>query len=99
MVIGIGRIEIFMEGNNSLKGKRQIVKKIIERTKNKFNVSIAEVGDNDIWQRGQLGFSVVSNDRRVVNSTLDKVFNFIEGLGLCEIIESDFEMLNYGNHV
>jgi hypothetical protein len=98
MVVGIKRLDLRIQGNNSLKGKRQIIKKIIERTKNRFNVSIAEIGDHDIWQRAQLGICVVSNDRRKVNSTLDKIYNFIEGLALCEIIDSDFEILTYGNH-
>ena len=98
MIIGVGLLDIRIEGNSSLKGKRQVVKKIIERTKNRFNVSIAEIGDQDIWQRGQLGICLVANDGRMVNSILDKIFNFIEGLALCEIIGTDFEILTYGNH-
>ncbi len=98
MVVGIRRLDLRIQGNSSLKGKRQILKKIIERTKNRFNVSIAEIGDHDIWQRAQLGICVVSNDQRMVNSTLDKILNFIEGLALCEVIDSDFEILTYGSH-
>lgn len=98
MVVGINRLDLRIQGTSSLKEKRQIIRKIIKRTKNRFNVSIAEIGDHDIWQRAQLGICVVSNDRRKVNSTLDKISDFIEDLALCEIIDSDFEILSYGNH-
>ncbi len=98
MVVGVNRLDIRIQGNSSLKGKRKIVRKIIERTKNRFNVSIAEIGDHDLWQRAQLGICVVANDRRMVNATLDRISNFIEGLALCEIIDSDCEILTYGSH-
>ncbi|HHT9147289.1 MAG TPA: DUF503 domain-containing protein, partial [Candidatus Wunengus sp. YC61] len=64
--------------NFSLKGKRQVLKRVIDRVKQKFNVSIAEVGENDKWQRAQVGFCVVGNDKRYVNSSLDKIANFID---------------------
>ncbi|MEK7774061.1 MAG: DUF503 domain-containing protein, partial [Deltaproteobacteria bacterium] len=55
MVVGICRISLVIHGNASLKGKRQVLKSIIEKVRNRFNVSIAEVGDNDLWQRAELG--------------------------------------------
>ncbi len=95
MVIGICHLDLLIRENKSLKGKRRILKKIIERVKNKFNVSIAEVGNHDLWQSSQLGFCMVGNDRRFINSALDKIVIFIEGISSAEIIKSEIEIMNY----
>jgi len=98
MVVGVCQIELRIPENNSLKGKRQILRKICERTKNKFNISIAEVGAYDRWQRARIGVSLVGNDRRFVNACLDKVINFIDHLQLAEIIGQEFEILSYSEN-
>ncbi|RLA95175.1 MAG: DUF503 domain-containing protein [Deltaproteobacteria bacterium] len=95
MVVGICQLDIRIHGNNSLKGKRQVIKQIVDRTKTRFNVSIAEVGDHDLWQRTKIGFSIVGNDRRHINSRLDTIKNFIEQFYPAEIIDSEWEILNY----
>ena len=81
--------------NSSLKGKRQVLKRVIDRVKQKFNVSIAEVGDNDKWQRAQVGFCVVGNDKRYVNSSLDKIANFINDLRVVDLLNSEIEILDF----
>jgi hypothetical protein len=62
--------------------------------KHTFNVSIAEVGNHDLWQSAQIGFCIVGNDKRFINSSLDKVIGFIEELNSAEIIRSEIELLN-----
>ena len=94
MVVGICRLDLRISENNSLKGKRRILKRIIERVKNKFNVSIAEVANHDLWQSSQIGFCMVGNDKRFINSALDKIMDFIEGMNTAEIIQSDIEIIN-----
>lgn len=94
MVVGICRIELRIPQTHSLKAKRQVLRKIKDRVKNKFNVSIAEVGENDKWQSSLLGLALVGNDRRQINSALDVVINFIENLNAAEIINSELEILN-----
>ena len=94
MVIGTMTVELFIHDNNSLKGKRKIVKSMIGKVKSRFNVAIAEVGYNDKWQRIELGVSAVGNDRRHVNSSLDNVLSFLESLYLAEIIDSKIEIIN-----
>jgi len=93
MVIGICQLDLLIRETHSLKGKRRIVKQIIGRVKNKFNVSIAEVGDQDLWQRSQIGFCLVGNDKRFINSSLDKVVDFIEAINSAEITNADIEIL------
>jgi uncharacterized protein YlxP (DUF503 family) len=63
--------------NHSLKGKRQVVKSITSRVAGKFNVSVAEVSDQNLWQITAIGFSCVSNDGRHANEMLSKVVDFI----------------------
>lgn len=93
MVIGLGIITFRIHDCRSLKGKRKIVKAIIHRIQNRFNVSIAEVGANDIYQRAEIGFALVGNSRPVINSKIDKIFNLAEDLGLAEIIDSEMEIM------
>lgn len=95
MVVGNMRIELYLHDNHSLKGKRKTVKSIIGKVKNKFNVSIAEVGSNDKWQRIELGVSSVGNDRRHINSSLNNVLSFIDSLFLAEIVDSRIDIINY----
>ena len=94
MVVGIGIITFRLHDCNSLKGKRKIVKAIISRLRNAFNASVAEVGANDIHQRAEIGFTLVGNDRRLINSKTDKLVNFADDLGLAEIIDTEIEIFN-----
>jgi len=94
MVAGLGTITFRLHDCRSLKGKRKIVKSIISRLRNNFNVSVAEVGSNDIYQKAVIGFSLVGNNRKVINSKIDKIFNLAEDLNLAEIIDSEMEIIN-----
>ncbi|UCD90985.1 MAG: DUF503 domain-containing protein [Desulfobacterales bacterium] len=94
MVTGLGVITFRLHDCRSLKGKRKIVKSIITQLRNNFNVSVAEVGSNDVYQRAVIGFALVGNNRMVINSKIDKIFNLADELGLAEIIDSDMEIIN-----
>ncbi|MBM4465207.1 MAG: DUF503 domain-containing protein [Chloroflexi bacterium] len=78
MVIGTCVIELRIPGNGSLKGKRRVVKSIIARVHNEFNVSIGEVDDQDFWQSAVLGVACVSNGTDYVHGLLTKVVEWIE---------------------
>lgn len=94
MVVGTGKIKFRLYDVSSLKGKRKIVKSIISRIRNKFNISIAETEYNDSHSWAQIGFSIVGNDPRVVNSKLDKVFNMADELGLAQIVDTQMEIIH-----
>jgi len=79
MVVGTCVVELQLPDSGSLKGKRQVLRSIKDRIRARFNVSIAEVDRQDAWQRATLGVAVVSNDARLVDETLNKVINLIEG--------------------
>ena len=93
MVVGFGIITFRLHDCRSLKGKRAVVKAIIKQMQNRFNLSAAEVGANDIYQRAEIGFALVGNDRGVINSKMDKVLNMVDDLGLAEMIDSEMEIM------
>jgi len=93
MVVGIGSITFRIHDCRSLKAKRRVVKAIISRMRNHFNASVAEVGANDVYQRAEIGFSMVGSDNRLINSKLDKLLNMTEDLGLAEVVDSELEIM------
>lgn len=78
MTVGIARLVLFISGSHSLKEKRMVLRKLQDRTRDKFGVAVAEVGENDVWQRAQLGLAVVGKDRVPTEAFLDQVLRFIE---------------------
>lgn len=93
MIIGICTCEIFIFNANSLKSKRSVVKSIIEKSKNRFNISISEVGENDKWQKSIIAFSTISNNQKIVEETIEKVINFFDSYSEIEIINIKREIL------
>jgi uncharacterized protein YlxP (DUF503 family) len=89
MFVGICRLELYLLESNSLKEKRQVIRSIIERLKNRFNISIAEVGCQDALRRAEIGLAVVSNETIHLEKVIGKVVNFIESNGQVEIIKMD----------
>jgi uncharacterized protein YlxP (DUF503 family) len=95
MTVGLCRVSLRLPENHSLKGKRQVLKSLIARLHNRFNVAAAEVGDNDSWQMVSLGISCVSNDERHANQVLASVMAFIRSERLdAEIIDYETEIVH-----
>lgn len=92
MVIGTGIIDVWIAESRSLKDKRAVMKRILKRAQNEFNVSIAEVGENDDRRRGQIGFAMVGNDQRVINGKIDHLRSFIDQMNLCEVTNTLVEI-------
>lgn len=78
IVIGCCRIELYLPGNGSLKGKRHILKPLMVRLQREFNVAVAEVGHNDVWQSAELALVTVANDPGFVHSALENVVRWVE---------------------
>jgi len=94
MNVGVCRVSLRLPENASLKGKRQVIKSITSRVRNKFNVSIAEVDDNDIWQLATIGICYVSNNNRHTNQVLSRVVDFIEKSRFdVEILDYEIEII------
>jgi uncharacterized protein len=92
MIVGVCTIDLRLPGNDNLKGKRSVVRKIKERVKHTFNVSIAEVEDLDKLQRVGLGVAFVSNEASHVHSTLSKVVNCIDHMYVAEVLDYHIEV-------
>jgi uncharacterized protein YlxP (DUF503 family) len=71
-----------------------VLKSIQARVSNQFNVSVAECGDQDLWQSAVLGFSVVGSSRPIVEATLQKVVEFVDALGLAQVGEAETEFFS-----
>lgn len=94
MVVGVMRLDLHLLSCFSIKDKRKILRSLIDRARVRFHVAIAEVGDNDIWGRAQVGASVVSNDRQHANSVLNKVLETAEGTPGVEVLDTSIEILS-----
>ena len=80
MFIGVLRLTLHLPAPGSLKSKRHLLRSAIDRVKARFNVSIAEVAENDLWQRSVVGVTAVGNDHAFVNESLDKVAGFVASM-------------------
>ncbi|RTZ96523.1 MAG: DUF503 domain-containing protein [Deltaproteobacteria bacterium] len=94
MVVGLVKITLRLHDCKSLKEKRKVVKSMIGRIRNRFNVSAAEVGANDIWKRAEIGFALMGNAGPLVNAKLDKLLNLAHDICLAEIIDSEMEIIH-----
>ncbi|MDI6717260.1 MAG: DUF503 domain-containing protein [Actinomycetota bacterium] len=92
MVVGLLRIELFLPNSNSLKEKRHIVKSIIGKVESKYNVSISEVDNHDLWQRVTLGIAHVAETGEQTKKVLDHIDRFIESMDKAIISEREFSL-------
>lgn len=93
MIIGTAKIYTRISWAHSLKEKRMISRSLIAKVKNKFNVSICEVEDNDVHKSLVIGIACVSNDKRHVNSQIDEIINFLYENTEIEVVDIAIEIL------
>jgi uncharacterized protein YlxP (DUF503 family) len=92
MHVSVCQMQIRLPENHSLKGKRQVIKSIVARLQNKFNVSVAEIDDQNLWQLAALGIACVSNHRRHADETLANVVKFVvQNYPDVEVLSSEIE--------
>jgi hypothetical protein len=94
MVVGVLKLNLLIAENHSLKGKRGVLKRIQARVSSRFNISVTECGDQDLWQSAVLGFGVVGSSQAVVEATLQKVVDFVDDLGLAQVGNTDVEIFH-----
>ena len=95
MNVGVAKVSLRLPENLSLKGKRQVLKSIISRVRNKFDVAVAEVENNDNWYLMTIGISTISNDRRHTNQVLSRVVEFIEKARFeAEMLDYEIEIID-----
>ncbi len=93
MIVGLCTVELFIPDGHSLKAKRQVLLSLKDRLRGKFNVSVAEVGEQDLWQKAVLGIACVANEGAYVNQVLDQAVNLIRSVPAVELVQSRIELL------
>ncbi len=93
MVIGYGIINLRLSESGSLKDKRSVMNKILKRTQNEFNVSIAQIGKLDSYKYAEIGFACVGNDSRYINGKVDHLLKFIDNMHAAEILNTKIEIM------
>jgi uncharacterized protein YlxP (DUF503 family) len=78
MVVGVLTLEIHLPASNSLKAKRSVLNHVKERIRSRFNVSVAEVDHQDLWQRATLAVAAVSGEGAVLDRVLHDVLSVVE---------------------
>jgi len=93
MIVGLLTLDLHIPGANSLKEKRLVIKSLIERTRNKFNVSVSEVDAQELWQRSIIGIAYVANETIIINTVFEKIRNLVLNTHSVELIDATIEML------
>ena len=94
MIVGAAVVELHLHGCASLKAKRGVVRSVLQRVRNRFNCSAAEVGGQDTWQRAVLGLTAAGSDAVTVRRVLERACDFIEELHLAEVRNADVEIVD-----
>ena len=95
MVVGLCEVSVALRGVRSLKDKRSVMRRLMERTRTRFDISLAETGENDSLRSGLIGFCIVSNDARFIESQLDKVLQFMRDMYVADIVGAQREILHW----
>jgi hypothetical protein len=99
MFVGVARLTLQIPDSGSLKSKRQVLRRVTDRVKARFNVAMAEVDDQDLWQKAGLALAVVGNDRRHVDEQMEKIIHFIEEMYIAPLMARETEILGFGDQL
>jgi uncharacterized protein YlxP (DUF503 family) len=92
MVVGVLRLDMHLHGVHSLKEKRGVVRKLLARCRNRYPVSAAEVGHQDLWQRTLIGVALVSSSEAVITPILERLEDDLRGEA--DVIDVDVEYIH-----
>ncbi|HYU16964.1 MAG TPA: DUF503 domain-containing protein [Candidatus Acidoferrum sp.] len=95
--MALARLSLYIPHSHSLKEKRAVVRKIVDRIQARFKMHVAEVGGQDTWQRAVLGFAVVGSDARKAGQLADELVRAIQSLAEGEVIAIDRDTLRFGD--
>ncbi len=101
MFVGVLRLTLHLPEPGSLKSTRHLLRSALDRVRARFPVAIAEVGENDMWQRSVVGVAAVGNDHAFVNELLDKVAGFVASAhgGQMLVTDRELEIIPFGDDV
>ncbi|QDE89107.1 hypothetical protein BHS06_09140 [Myxococcus xanthus] len=99
MFVGVARLTLQIPDSGSLKSKRQVLRRVTDRLKARFNVAVAEVEDQDLWQKASLALAVVGNERRHVDEQLEKIIHSVEEMYVAPLLSRETEILGFGDQL
>jgi uncharacterized protein len=99
MFVCVARLTLQIPDSGSLKAKRQILRRVTDRVKARFNVAVAEVEDNDLWQKATVALAVVGNERRHVDEQMGKIIHFVEEMYVAPLLSRQTEILAFGDQL
>lgn len=91
MFVVCAEVQLYLAESQSLKDKRQVIKSLKERIRSRFNVAVAEVEHQELWQRATLGLAVLSTEARHARQALDEVVRFIEQDLRVQVVDCEIE--------
>jgi len=98
VTVAVARVTLFIGGSHSLKEKRMVIRRVKDLVRGKFNASITEVGDHDLWQKAVLGIALVGSDQKFAESALDEVLRFVRAHAAgAEVTNEEREIQTYGD--
>ena len=92
MTVGTLEVVLLIRESHSLKSRRRVVKSLIDRVRSRFNVSVSDLGDQNLWQRAVIGVAVVANDGRFVNEVLSKVLTLLYSDPRAEVVDHSIDI-------
>lgn len=92
MIVGTLKIRLVLRESHSLKDKRRVLKSLKDTLSNRFNISVAETDEQDVWQTAEVGVAAVGTDSQIVQSVLGNVLNYIRLFGGVELVDSEQEI-------
>ncbi len=95
MFVSIARVTVDIPGASSLKAKRQVVRRVVDKVKAKFNVAVAEIDDANVWTREVIGLSVVGNEQSFVREQMEKVLQCIEEMYVATVAHKEIEVVAF----
>ncbi len=99
MFVCVARLTLQIPDSGSLKAKRQVLRRVTERVKARFNVAVAEVDDQDLWQKASIALAVVGNERRHVDEQMEKIIHFVEEMYIAPLLSRETEILAFGDQL
>ncbi len=96
MIVAVARIKFHLPANDSLKGKRKVMKSMLAQVRNRYNMACSETDFHDIWQSAEIGICTVGNSEPVLSSAMEKVLRFVEDTCPCEVVDSELEIIHMG---
>ena len=92
MIVGTLKIRLVLRESHSLKDKRRVIKSLKDTLSNKFNISVAETDEQDVWQTAEIGVAAVGTDTPFVQSVLTNVVNYVRFFGGVELVDAEQEL-------